>query len=73
MKSILAEVDISFSYQLSESSRFRAGYRALGVTDIAFASDQVQDDFSDALGLRSPNSDETLVAQGAYFGLEFAY
>lgn len=73
VKSILAEVDISFSYQLSESSRFRAGYRALGVTDIAFASDQVQDDFSDALGLRSPNSDETLVAQGAYFGLEFAY
>lgn len=73
VKSILAELDIAFSFQLSASSRIRAGYRALGVTDIAFSSDQIQDDFTDALGLGNPNTDGTLIAQGAYVGLEFAF
>ena len=73
VKSILGEVDIAFSYQLSGSSRVRAGYRALGISDIAFASNQVKDDFTDASRLTTPYTDDTLILQGAYAGLEFAY
>jgi hypothetical protein len=51
----------------------RVGYRALGITDIAFASNQIGDDFTDATALNSPVTDGDLVLQGAYFGLEFAY
>ncbi|QEG24530.1 BBP7 family outer membrane beta-barrel protein [Mariniblastus fucicola] len=73
VKSILGEVDLSVSLQVSGSSRVRVGYRAMGVTDIAFASNQIQDDFTDASGLTMPNADGDLVTQGGYFGLEFAY
>jgi hypothetical protein len=73
VKSILGEVDIALSYQLSNAARVRAGYRALGITDIAFASDQIQDDFTDTAGLLNPNTNNDFVLQGAYVGLEFAY
>jgi len=73
VKSILGELDVSLSYQLSSAARVRAGYRALGITDIAFASNQVQDDFTDTAGLLSPKTNDEFVLQGAYVGLEFAY
>lgn len=73
VKSLLGELDFAVSYQLSSSSRIRVGYRALGVTDIAFASNQIQDDFTDASGLSRPTTDGDLVLQGGYAGIEFAY
>ena len=73
VKSILGELDVAVSYQLSNAARVRAGYRALGITDIAFASDQIQDDFTDTAGLVNPNTNNEFVLQGAYVGLEFAY
>ena len=69
----MGEIDASISYQITNSSRLRVGYRALGITDIAFASNQIGDDFTDATALNSPVTDGDLVLQGAYFGLEFAY
>jgi len=73
VKSILGEVDVSLSYQLSSAARVRAGYRALGVTDIAFASNQIQDDFTETAGSPNPITNDEFVLQGAYVGLEFAY
>lgn len=73
VKSILGEVDVALSLQMSNSARIRIGYRALGLTDIAFASDQIQDDFTDASALATPNTDNNLVTQGGYVGLELAY
>ena len=73
MRSVLGEVDASISYQLSESSRIRVGYRAVAITDIAFASDQIRDDFTDATALQSPVADDDLTLQGIHIGLELAY
>lgn len=73
VKSILGEVDVSLSLQMSNSARIRIGYRALGLTDIAFASDQVRDDFTDGSALARPLTETDLVVQGGYIGLEFAY
>jgi hypothetical protein len=72
-KSLLGELDIALSFQFSARSRIRVGYRALGVTDIAFASNQYQDDFTDATGFQNPSTDENLVLQGSYIGWEMAY
>ncbi len=73
VKSLMGEVDIAVSYQLSNRSRVRIGYRALGVTDVAFSSNQIQDDFTDATALQTPNTDGDLVLQGTYVGFELAY
>ena len=72
VRSVLGEVDASISFQFTESSRLRVGYRAIAITDIAFASDQIRDDFTDATALGSPVADD-LTLQGIHVGMEFAY
>ena len=65
----LGEVDFGVVYQVSPRFRTRLGYRAVGATEIARASDQITDDFSE---IRNVNTDGDLVLQGAYFGIELA-
>ncbi len=72
-KSLMGELDVALSLQFSARSRVRVGYRALGVTDIAFASSQYQDDFTDATGFQNPSTNENLILQGSYIGWEMAY
>lgn len=72
VKSLLGEADLGISYQISYRSRLRLGYRVIGVTDVAFASNQIQDDFTDN-ALLNPVTDGDLVMQGGYFGLEWAF
>jgi hypothetical protein len=72
VKSLLGEADLGISYQISYRSRLRLGYRVIGVTDVAFASNQIQDDFTDN-ALLNPVTDGNLVMQGGYFGLEWAF
>ena len=38
--SFLAEIDLGLFYQFSHSSRFRLGYRAIGISGVAHASDK---------------------------------
>lgn len=73
VKSLLLELDLAASVQVSNAARVRVGYRAVGLTDIAFASDQVRDNFNDATAVLNPTTDGTLVLQGTYIGLELAY
>ena len=65
----LGEVDFGVVYQLSPRCRTRLGYRAVGATEIARASDQINDDFSQ---IGDPDTDGDLILQGAYFGIELA-
>ena len=73
VKSLVGEIDVAASLQLSSAARVRVGYRALGVSDVAFASDQIPDNFNDASSLLNPITDGNLFLQGTYVGLEFAY
>ena len=73
VSSLLGELDFSVTYQVSHRSRFRIGYRAIGITDIAFASDQIGDNFNDATALRTPDTRGDLTLQGGYVGFERAY
>ena len=71
--SLLGELDLGLAYQLSQRSRFRIGYRVLGVSDIADAEQNIPADFTDTTELQSVDTDGDLVLRGGYVGLEFAF
>ena len=73
VRSVMAELDVATSFQVSSAARVRIGYRAFAVSDVAFASEQIGDNFNDASDLLNPTTDGSLVLQGGYVGMEFAY
>lgn len=70
---MLAEVDLGLTYQMFSNSRLRVGYRALFVSDVAFAVPQTEVDFSDLNAVQNPTSNDDLFLYGGYFGAEFAF
>ena len=71
--SLLGEFDVGLAYQLTQRSRFRIGYRVLGVSDIADSEKNIPVDFTNTTELRSANTDGDLVLRGGYVGVEFGF
>lgn len=71
--SLMGEFDLGLAYQLTRRSRLRAGYRVMGVSDIADAEKNIPADFTNATELQSANTDGDLVLRGGYVGLEFGF
>ena len=69
----LGELDLGVLYQLSCRARIRVGYRALGVSGVALAADQMPYDYSDPDELLRANSNGSLLLHGGYYGLEFCF
>ena len=69
--SFLGEIDLGLIYQFSCKSRARIGYRALGVSGVALAPDQIPLNFAYEPGLHDPQSNGDLLLHGIYAGLEF--
>ncbi len=69
----LGELDFGILYQISCRSRIRVGYRALGVSGVALAADQMPFDYSDEDELSRANSNGSLLLHGGYYGLEFCF
>ena len=53
--------------------RARIGYRGIGATDIAFASDQLEHELWDIDRVGDINNEADLLLNGGYAGLEFAW
>lgn len=70
---LLGELDFGLIYQLSCKSRLTVGYRALGVSGIALADDQIPNDFRDIRDIQQINSGGSLILHGAYAGLEWCH
>ena len=70
---MIGELDLGISYRMFRNSRLRAGYRALFVSDVAFAVPQTEVFFSDISAVQSPNDNDDLFLQGGYIGAEFAF
>ena len=70
---MIGELDLGVTYQLSSNSRLRVGYRALFVSDVAMAVSQTERSFSDFNAVQSPTDNDDLILQGGYFGAEFAF
>jgi len=71
--SFLAEVDLGLIYQFSQSSRLRFGYRAIGISGVAQASDNIPDDLSSVSQLQETNDSGNLRLRGIYFSYELAF
>lgn len=70
---MIGEFDLGITYQMSNNSRLRVGYRALFVSDVAFAVSQTETLFTDLNAVQSPTANDDLFLQGGYFGAEFAF
>ncbi len=71
--SFLAEIDLGLIYQFSQSSRFRLGYRAIGISGVAHASDNISADLSDVSQLQQTDDSGNLRLRGTYFSYELAF
>lgn len=71
--SFLAEIDLGLIYQFSQSSRFRLGYRAIGISGVAHASDNIPSDLSNVSQLRQTDDSGNLRLRGIYFSYELAF
>ncbi|QEG20548.1 BBP7 family outer membrane beta-barrel protein [Mariniblastus fucicola] len=69
----LGELDFGVLYHLSCRTRIRLGYRAIGVSGVALAADQMPYDYTDPNELLSANSNGSLMLGGGYYGLEFCF
>jgi len=67
--SMLGELDLGMAYRITNRCRATFGYRALGVSGIALAPDQIPRDFGSDVG--QINSNGNLILGGGYAGLEF--
>ena len=71
--SLMGELDLGIIYQWNQRSRFRLGYRVLGVSDIADAEKNIPANFTDTTVLGSSDTDGDLVLRGGYVGFEVAF
>ena len=70
---MIGELDLGVTYQMFRNSRLRVGYRALFVSDVAFAVPQTEPLFTNLDAVQSPTDNDNLFLQGGYFGVEFAF
>lgn len=69
----LGELDFGFLYNLTCRSRLRLGYRAMGISGVALAADQMPFLYNDPDELSRANSNGSLLLNGGYYGIEFCF
>ena len=69
----LGELDLGLIYLMSPCWRARVGYRAVGVSGVALAVDQIPYSFHDVQDINRIKSNGSLLLHGLYFGLEHSF
>ncbi len=69
--STLGELDLGLGYRIGCAWTLRGGYRLLGVTGIATATNQIASDYNTIAGSGYVCADDSLVLHGGYLGLEY--
>jgi hypothetical protein len=70
---MLGEIRLGLAYQLTEHWRATGGYRAMGISGVALAPNQIFANDWLQPGEGAIHSNGALILHGAYFGVEFAY
>lgn len=70
---IIGQADLGLIYQFSCRARARVGCRAMGVSGVALAEDQIPLDFTNTQALTTANSNGSLLLWGFYYGGEFCF
>ena len=71
--SFLAELDLGLIYQLNQASRLRFGYRRIGISNLAFASNNIPDDLANVQQIQDIDTNQNLRLRGIYFAYELAF
>ena len=71
--SFLGQLELGFDYLLTPSCQLTAGYRVMGVTGMAFATDQIPASFAEAALGQPVTSDGSLIMHGAYIGVDWNF
>jgi len=70
----VAELRAGLDYQFTPCWSATIGYRAIGLTGVALSTNQIPVDFIGAIdSLRSVDTNGSLIAHGAFAGLEYCY
>ncbi len=69
----MGELNLGLTYQIKCDWRAVGGYRALGITGVALAADQIPYNFSDSQDIARIKSNGSLILHGLYFGLEHSF
>ncbi|MCA9258412.1 MAG: hypothetical protein KDA61_04385 [Planctomycetales bacterium] len=70
---LLGELRVGLSYLATSNCRVYGGWRAIGVSGVALATDQVPVAYTDAAALRWLDSDGGFIVHGLQTGLEWNY
>ncbi len=70
---MLGELSLGLAYQMTKSWKVTGGYRALGISGVALAPNQISANYASQSEAENINSEGSLILHGAYFGIEFAY
>lgn len=71
--SFLGQLELGFDYLLTPSCQLTVGYRVMGMTGMAFATDQIPASFADAAQGQPVTSDGSLIMHGAYIGIDWNF
>ena len=71
--SFLGEVDLGVTYQLNQWSRLKFGYRRIGISGLAFASNNIPDDLAVVEQLNDVTDSQSLRLRGIYLSYELAF
>ena len=70
---MLGELDLGMSYLVKDCWRIRGGYRAIGVSGVALAPDQIPLNFANGADIQRVDSNGSLILHGFYVGAEFCF
>ena len=71
--SLMGEVELSLIFQLSRCWRLTSSYRAMGLTGMALAGEQIPRNFDFPPDFAEPKNDNSLLLNGWVFGLEWSH
>lgn len=69
----LGELDFGLSYQVGCRTRLSIGYRAVAVSGVALATDQIPYNFADLQDAGRIDSNGSLILHGGYAGVDFCF
>lgn len=71
--SFLSQIDLGGSWYVGERWRLFAGYRAVAITGLALADDQLPTFLADSDGISDLDSGSSTILHGGVFGAEFSF
>lgn len=71
--SFLAEIDLGLDYRVNCHWSLNIGYRALGVTGIALATQQIPRNFGDVPGAQDIDNGQSIILHGGYLGATYSW